>query len=336
MFGCIKCSAIETKKEVYSVDAEKISQIKMKLVFQLNTSQCIMLHPIYSLNSTSKTFFLVLVVLSGIFSVCIILLDGMFLTIMLKDKVLRTKPNILLIMMAIPDFLTGAFILPLHAHLAMNLYNNIPLCHMAYFTNMIGYMLGLMSVIVIVFIAVEIFLSVTTPFFYHSSVTKKALIISIGACWIITIVLTIIFTVCFFHLWVIYQLCAAVLCFLLMLIVIIMYKLIQREIKLILTRAPHGMQLNNAQSDQKMMRLMYLTVTFMLCYAPYVMIDLYKKIDSVPSKLIETYLMPGSEVIALTKPVWNAFVYYFRLKIIRRHVFRTLTFQNRTYPITPM
>ena len=285
------------------------------------------------ISNDAKTYYLVIAVLSGLFSLCIILLDGVFLLITLTHKKLRTKSNTLLMLMAIPDFLTGAVILPINSVMIMYLYNDIIFCQLTFFLNLSGYALVLMSLTVVVFIAVDICVSVVTPFFYINHVTKKALLVGITLSWITIIMLTLLFTR-FLHQ---FRTILGVIFFIFTtLMVSVAYKLVRREINRmrVRSRLSPAMQGNSIHSDRKTMTMMYLVIlTCVVCYSPYVITTLYEMING-EAMFTHVYAMRATELIALTKPVWNALIHYFRLKVIRRYSIRAISFRRRTYPET--
>lgn len=222
----------------------------MKSIFDVNISNCIILNPIRHPDDMLRTFYVAIIVISVIFSILIVTMDGVFLVIIIKNKHLRTKPNILLLMMAIPDFLTGAVILPLHAFLTLNFYYVIRVCLLEYFLNMLGYAIVLLSLIVIIVVAIEIYLSVITPFFYQSYISKLKLLVVIATLWMVTILVSLLFTVYFYHHWVTYQCYASLAFVLLMFCITVAYEIIRREIKKIVLRASITQQLQHIQSDQ--------------------------------------------------------------------------------------
>ena len=55
-----------------------------------------------------------------------------------------------------------------------------------------------------------------------------------------------------------------------------------------------------------------------------------KKLHHGSNKVIEYYIQLASGLVALTKPIWNSFIYFFRLKSIRSCVWKI--FDNKDYP----
>ena len=278
--------------------------------------------PCMSQGTPEPTHYIVLATLCVIIATLIFILDGIFLITVLTNKKLRTKSNVLLVFMAVADFLKGIFPLPLGTYVFVNLYRCTVPCIAERVMGISGVLLVHSTTVVIVFIATDILLSIKWPFFYRSKVTQKALIVSLTAVWLCLWVIIVIIGANlhkyddFTWIFVVF-LCISVL---VTSIVVVTYLSVQKEIGRMYRRSVSQYSqedISARRAQRKMMITMCLVLaTYLLCYLPYIITWNYVRVYH--HHKYSYLLIHYTEVIGMCKPLVNVFIYYFRLRTIRR------------------
>ena len=105
--------------------------------------------------------------------------------------------------------------------------------------------------------------------------------------------------------------------------VCIVYRLIRKEIGRMSQRARVSINTKQVIGVRKAQKKLIFTmclvlVTFLFSYAPYITLWNWLQIDPHFKERHDAYvIIHYAEVMTMTKPIWNAFVYYFRLKAVR-------------------
>ena len=268
----------------------------------------------------------------GALSVIIPIVDLPFLSAIFHYKDLQTKSNILLAMLAVPDLLKGLFTLPIAAYIMNQLSRGVPPKHVCVQEQMTGVSAVLFvcwSNTVICAIAADVSLSIRRPFFYERKVTKKALVIFILLGWLFFFVLVVTLgskldVLKFFHghgvnIFVILLLKDV----LVTIFLYVVYRLVHKEIRRMSSRARRSTctkeSIRVKKAEQKTIVTMFLVLgTLFVCYFPYTICWSIWQSDETFKRREDAYvIIHYVEVATFIKPLFNAFLYYYRLKAVR-------------------
>lgn len=296
-------------------------------LFELNDSECLILKsfaPVKNVSS-SKDLYLILAHLSWFLSIIIVSMDITLIFLLVRCHLLHTKMNILRIMLAVPDLLTGGVILPLYGYILNKIYHDIVLCYLAYILDMFGFILSLMSFVVIMVTAVDVYIGTVKPFFHQENVTVRLLLVVIISAWIFMAIVTMLFMILFYRKWIIYQTFVGFLCLSMCFMIWISYKRVIDELCKI-----HSKCTTAVHTDRKMIVLIcFIFSSIIVCYIPYIIMHLYMKIYGRTRQREEIVLI--AQLIALTKPFWNAVINFGRLKSLK-YFSRVIVFDRKVHP----
>ena len=110
----------------------------------------------------------------------------------------------------------------------------------------------------------------------------------------------------------------------LVIFVFVVYRLVQNEIGRMSRRARQSTGIKESirvkKAQQKSIVTMFLVLgTLFICYCPYIICWNMNQIDKIFTKRKDVYvIIHYAEVVTYMKPVLNAFVYYYRLKVVRQ------------------
>lgn len=100
----------------------------------------------------------------------------------------RTRPcQILLLNLAITDFLAGVFIMPIQCVVFRYISSSMNPCEFANVTTPVGYILGIASFMTVSMIAVERYINIFHPFFHLSKLSSQRTLIGIACLWLLSL-----------------------------------------------------------------------------------------------------------------------------------------------------
>ena len=293
-----------------------------------NTCICQIIGVEYLVNVPFHTISGIILAISAVLTISS---NVIFLISMLKHAQNKSISEVLLMSLAFSDLLMGCFICPLTSYILLDAVSNHKMeCALLAPGLTAGIMLLQMSVTSILLLALDLFLSVTYPYFYNRNVTKRRFLFVLMVLWLFGIVstLTTLSSPSNIFIGVMANASSNLLC---IMIILLMYMRTYFEISKIESRVTiHSHQdISVYASKRKMLKLsMSITIVFLSFLAPFGVCALY--IFIVPkTSFFVSYYLTGAVVAVLLNPLCDPFVYYFRLAKVRRNVKRLLFSRNR-------
>ncbi|XP_057311955.1 lysophosphatidic acid receptor 4-like [Hydractinia symbiolongicarpus] len=241
---------------------------------------------------------------------------------MSKHSSSTSVSEVLYIMLAVSDLLSGIIYIPTwccHWILALS---SIPTCIPIILTSILGYTLAIFSVFTILFITINIYLSVIHPFLYEVWVTKKRVFTLNLFVWIIFLVMVVGSTSTSLSMWI---RCKNMTTYLLVIIIIVMVTMhirLNNEINRICSRVAQtstAQQTQDISMKKKATKMgVKIMLAFLMCFVPISSILLYNKMN--PTVIVSNYLQHVGIVLLFLNALLDPFIYYFRLGRIRSKV----------------
>ena len=291
----------------------------------------IMLSRMYTLTPSLKTSLWISGIVNSLASLPTATLNLSVVIAIVKFKSLQINSNMLILNLAVTDFLAGCFVQPSNAVFFIYLAKGRFICISRYAAALISVSLSLLSLLTVFCIASERFLAIFHPFFYNRFVTKRKIWYLFTASWIL------VFT--FAVAGVLHSTLSEVLTFFSLMVIIITFlwnlyvytkiyifvKKIRLEINAI--NRPTG-QINsseeNFKKDKRLISFTALVVAaFFLCYMPYVICQIGQAtLSDLSSKSIWANY---TKVILSLNSMINPLIIYFQNPAIKEAVIKMLS-----------
>ena len=129
---------------------------------------------------------------SILIDVLVILLNCLVLYAFVATKRFKTPADVLLLWLISTDLILGVFTLPLYANSMFQIGRGWVDCQLATMAKTVSFSLVVMSLINIGLISIQVYLSISRPFFYLSTANKRAYQSVLTISWVIIILTTTI------------------------------------------------------------------------------------------------------------------------------------------------
>ena len=273
--------------------------------FYINKNNAINLISISVVNSATS--------LSGV------LLNVSFIITVLKNKSLKTIPNIILIGLALNDLFIASVVMPMIIYVYANLVIGKILCPLFLTTLAFLYTSGSVSYALIVAISIEKYLATIYPFWYDLHMSKArvggfTIGLTIGvlletALWHAlgkTAINNIIQVMILFISHAVFLFCQ------------VRVIMVVRKVKQRIASEQTASRDNNdlVKKKNKAYSLLYIALSFMLCYLPITLFAFYSVANGYDQATYQ-YLFPWLYTLVFLSPTLSPLVYYWRLKEVR-------------------
>lgn len=270
------------------------------------------------------------------FAITSSLLTVIFNSIYLISIVKFTRnffPNdIVYILLSVSDLLAGFVYMPTWcAAWIVAMHQSRHECFLLKLVNITGHILADMSLLAIVGITLDIYLSILHPFFYEKHVTNRRTFLFVTGLWLLTIVLIISLSAMSLKYWRIYENTAGIFAVVSCVTVSLMHIKIYLEIKSMCRKVPRSSvsQIHILKTKKKVSRTgTKILLTFILCFLPISCCVMYRNIVK-RTTFMASYAEQIAHCIFLLNPLLDPFVYYFRLSRIRSNI-RRIFVKNST------
>ncbi|XP_057292221.1 P2Y purinoceptor 8-like isoform X1 [Hydractinia symbiolongicarpus] len=271
---------------------------------------------------STLNFHLPLSILVTVISFLTTVLNGIYIVVMCRSKCKLSLSNLLYLMLAITDISAGAMLMPVYStHWIYALYEGTN-CAMLEYVNVVGHALATVSAAAIAFITVDLGVSITYPFFYERTFTRKRLLFVNVATWFISLATPICFIVISSKHWYVYQNISTGIAIFVVFTLCLMHLKIYKEIKKLSVKINYNdnTQINRLKMRRKSIKLgTFILLTFSLCFLPLCLCFVYSVTVGNSSTFV-SYTQQAAICIIFLNPMLDPFVYYFRLNTIRKKV----------------
>lgn len=237
----------------------------------------------------------------------------------------RTISDTLYMMLAMTDLITGSVVMTSFSYelFYFSIKKDIN-CINWVFIKVSGYSFVTWSIATVAVISCELYLSVVHPFFYQAKVNKTkilTILFIIYACYVTAPVTTRVMSSEIFDR---YRETMAIIC--IPVVILMGLTLLKTYITInnIITRV-RGQDFNKIlmlSSKKKLLTMATIVLlTFTICFMPVAVTSIYILHTKRTVKL-ESYVVPIVEIIALANSFFDPFVYYFRLRKVRKNIKR--------------
>ena len=231
-------------------------------------------------------------------------------------------------LLAVTDILTSLMVMPLYASQLFRIAIEQKLfCTLWIVGTGSAYIFGFWSAVTITTITVELYISVAHPYFYESSMSTKRVITSILVVWLLSFIAICVVRVSSERLWKLFKVFIALLTIPIVIAMFIMHYRTYAAIRNM------GLRCKDQSLEFKLMiktkkkllkTVVYILVTFFCCFLPIGIISVHSLFTNFGNIFIDSYVYPVCETLVLSNAFFDPFVYYFRLKRIRRSIRRII------------
>ena len=227
-------------------------------------------------------------------------------------------------MLAVTDIVTSLLVMPIFASSLFRIaFEQKLFCTLWIIGTGSGYICGVWSAATVTTITVELYVSVVHPYYHESSMASKKVISSLLVLWVLAFLAIGIIRVSSEKLWKILKVMIAFLAIPIAISMFIMHYKTYSAIK------GMGLRCKDQTLDFKLMlkskkklliTAIYILLTFLCCFLPVGVISVHAMFTDFGNVFIDTYVYPVVEILVLANAFFDPFVYYFRLKRIRKNI----------------
>ena len=273
----------------------------------------------YYINTSQVINSVLISVINSALSISGTLLNLTFIVTVLKNASLRTVPNMALLGLALNDLFTAAITMPLMVIFAAFLAVGKILCGL--YSCLVLFLHTSLSVsyVLIVVISVEKYLAVNCPFWYDLHMTKTKLVSS-SICLTFAVTLTTI--VCFVLRQItVYNMIQSTLVLTAHVVFLFCQISVFRVILKIRRRIAIEQTVSNdnrelEKSKKKAYSLLYIVLSFILCYLPITAYAVYTYVNG-RNQILYQFLLPWLHTVEFLSTTLSPLMYYLRLTEVR-------------------
>ena len=280
----------------------------------------------YLYTRNARIFYYCVSMLTVAMATITVTLNGLFLVTMFINRRLQTTSKQILMLLAFSDFLYGSVMLPIYAfHMLEKYFRRVP-CQLHNICSILGLTLGILSVTTIFTIILEQYLAILHPFWYERHVkTRRLLIPNVSIFVLTTIIGSISRYILSRKIYLFFRAFQVIFTGILLLLMIYLYANVvsaarktQRRIVNVVSN--HAVVKSNTRAIKTSF---FVFATFIVCYIPITIHSLYISMHQ-NTPFLRSYVIIVVEMIAMSNAMLDPFVYYWRLKILRKATKRLL------------
>ncbi|XP_057302795.1 adrenocorticotropic hormone receptor-like [Hydractinia symbiolongicarpus] len=236
--------------------------------------------------------------------------NGLLLMLVSAKKSVRSKVNILYVMLSISDLLSGLTYIPVYVYLSIGFYKNSPYCFLVPIWSVLGYANTTMSISAIACITMEVYLAVVNPIAYKARVKRKLFPKILTAVWFVCIISPFVTKFAFPNFWWMYRAFMTVYGFAILISLIIC----QYRVSAYLHK---NQGISSGQRNKKAMRVA-LEVLFVygMVSVPSIAFNIINTLKHSPAN--HSYWETWVVIIAGCNALFDTFIYGFRSKELKR------------------
>ncbi|XP_066915696.1 melatonin receptor type 1B-B-like [Clytia hemisphaerica] len=262
-------------------------------------------------------------------SILAITFNLLFLIAMKRNRLLHKLSNYLLVCMSIFDLTGGLTVLPAGATILIGRGYYTKFCQLEQYTQSVGYTLVSMSFITIFTITLEQYIAICYPFFHQNNVKFRKLLVPMTTSWTLMAIACII---CWHNSasWIYFQSIAGLIIIVTYITVVFCYTrlyLIATKMRRKITIGSRNSQENHRptrrHTNKAIITSFSIIFAFSISYIPISIFSLKKMISKV-THFEQTVVYEWVQLIALYSSVVSPLVYYWRLREVRRELFKIL------------
>ncbi|XP_057313710.1 adrenocorticotropic hormone receptor-like [Hydractinia symbiolongicarpus] len=281
---------------------------------------------------TNIYFHTTLAVLAIILAILTIIFNAIFLLVMFRFIQRLSVPDMLYAMLAVSDILTGILVMPSFSAFWIHALLSHSDCMLVNFVNVSVHILGVVSVSVIALITMDVFVSIVYPFLYPLYFTKRFVYIMFGLIWTLAIICPLALVIISIKDWYVYQNISGGIVIAVVLALFVMHLKLHHVLNNMRCQITHGNneQKENLRAKRKASKLATsILVTLLISFAPSLVYFLLTAIEG-NTVFTSSYFFQATGVWFFLNPLLDPFVYYFRLKRVRKNILKM--FGSRIIP----
>lgn len=264
-------------------------------------------------------------------SVAVTVFNGLVLAALISLKYYQTPSKFLLVVLAGNDLLHGVTALPLYTVYMRFLADGTIHCLQVKLLILFGYVLTMMSGVVIWFIAVQLYLGIVRPFWYQRIVSRSRLQRLVTLFLIILLTTVIFFTFVAPTLWRWFKTCVGSL-FLLLYILLWATNICiigaTKKMNRVVDTLPQATN-NMLTVESKVFRIIItITLIFGICYLPFISYAMYTAFIGL-STTTRSYFGPWIEIVGMSNSLFDPVIYCIRMKSVRTRMKQLLRIKQK-------
>ena len=278
--------------------------------------------------SSSMTNFRILAISAMALIFAVIILNGPVVIAMATVKHYRNSPShMLLIILSVCDFGIGVVILPPYVVHVWFLSERKIFCMLSQFLKLSGYAMSSLTVLLILFTTIQLYLAIVRPFLYEHAHNKKYYLVYLTSSWLTLVVSQILCLYVFPTSWRTFKrYVASTILLAIFIVILILHTRISLEVNKLKRHATCNPSIrSNTVHKRAFLITSTIIVAFAFCYLPIASLLIYDLVNGSTLRS-ETYIMPLCEFAALSNAVLDPLIYCLRLKVVRLKIRRMLCF----------
>ena len=265
-------------------------------------------------------------VISCIAMAATVILNATFLAVMTFHKRSQTTGTKLFMMLSALDLTQGVTLWPGAVTMSYLFSRHKFNCLLIDLLAVFGYSVGLMVITGLFTIALDQYIAIQYPYFYHNSVTISRLLVPLTLAWLPILSSTLLVKFVLPRAWNPLKTILATIAFILLLTMFYFYLRVWCIVRVVNNRInsidkKEGARIKRRAKAAKTAWIVLLTCLF--CYTPMFISNVYEVIQLMPP-FVQMHIEPIAELVAATNSIWDPLVYYLRMKKIRRMTKATL------------
>jgi len=272
------------------------------------------------------TNFRILAISAIVLIVAVIILNGPVLIAMVTVKNYRNSPShVLLIILSVSDFVIGVAILPPYVVHVWFLSERKISCALSQFLKFSGYAMSSLTVLLILFTTIQLYLAIVRPFLFEHAHNKKYNLVYLMSTWLTLLASQFLCLYVFPTYWRTFKrYIASTILFAIFVVILILHTRISLEVNKLKKQATRNPSIRtSAVHKRAFLMTSTIIMAFAFCYLPIASLLTYDLVNGATLQT-ETYVMPLCEFAALSNAVFDPLIYCLRLRVVRHKIRRML------------